>query len=386
MTYFATKEEKARYEVMDPENDDASDGGLAFDEELGPGYFVIMPSAFLRSDKYSIEAKVLYGILLSYSASGSTAYPGRERLMKEIPASKLIFYKAIKELQDAGIVNVMRRGQGRTNLYYIRKFPTIRKPDVSNPGHQEIPVPGNQDVLNPGHLVGNNPGHLNVSKAGHKLYTGETDSGEVYTESPSLVLPSEERDGEVHVRRTPIRKDKTLAVPKTISDLSPESLSALHTFLSIHPKNGRADAEKAWVKLNPDADTIRLVLSGQDAYLKAYRKKNGADDSFIQLPATFLNKATYLDHQPGEAAPTQQAAATKTPAVLPMPTRQEIPFPPKSLEKELDNAAYMAMDRVGRQADPAAVRDERRRLWRIEYEANPERYKDLVIPPTGGLK
>jgi hypothetical protein len=95
---------------------------LEFDEELLHGYYVQVPSAFMRSPKFSATAKVLYGVLLSYAGQRCVAWPGQETLCEAVGVSPKTLRNAIAELEASGLVIPKRNGAGKTMRYVIRKW------------------------------------------------------------------------------------------------------------------------------------------------------------------------------------------------------------------------------------------------------------------------
>jgi hypothetical protein len=109
---------------------------LTYDPELAGGYFVQVPSEFLRTPLYSVFAKLLYSILLSYAGAGVNAFPGQERLCQEMGISKPTLLKAMDELISGNLIVSKRRGLGKTNLYHLHKF--VLKSRSSPPLLQEV--------------------------------------------------------------------------------------------------------------------------------------------------------------------------------------------------------------------------------------------------------
>jgi len=85
-------------------------------EALG---FTILPNVVLLSPQLSAEAKILYALLRHYARRDEACYPGQERLARELPAGARSLSRYLQELQTAHLVTVQRRGQGKTNLYWI---------------------------------------------------------------------------------------------------------------------------------------------------------------------------------------------------------------------------------------------------------------------------
>lgn len=91
------------------------------DSGLSQGdYFAQVPESVLRDEALSCYAKTLYGVLLTYPEDST--FPGQERLAKQVGCCPKTVSKAIKELVAVGLVVVTRRGQGKTNLYKVKRL------------------------------------------------------------------------------------------------------------------------------------------------------------------------------------------------------------------------------------------------------------------------
>lgn len=84
-------------------------------------------------DSLSIEAKVVYGILLQRIKMASKNdwrdEEGRlyviytmEQMHKDIGLSTRTLSTALKQLEDIGIIDICIRGQGKPNIYYVKNF------------------------------------------------------------------------------------------------------------------------------------------------------------------------------------------------------------------------------------------------------------------------
>ena len=104
------------------------------------GGFTQIPNILLRTPDLSSQAKIVYAQLLSYAWSHDRCFPGQERMGEDLGASRTTTYRALQELQDAGWLDVARRGQGKTNIYvlkYVVDNPRKTKADVSKVKHLE---------------------------------------------------------------------------------------------------------------------------------------------------------------------------------------------------------------------------------------------------------
>lgn len=81
--------------------------------------FTQVPNFILRDPKVSIGAKSVYSLLLSYAWHNDLCFPGQERLAQDIGMGIASVNRFIKELEECGLIEIMRRGQGKTNFYTI---------------------------------------------------------------------------------------------------------------------------------------------------------------------------------------------------------------------------------------------------------------------------
>jgi hypothetical protein len=82
-----------------------------------PNYIFGMP--------ISSNAKLIYMALLSYAWNNRSCYPGLAKLCSDVSLSDKPVTKAIEELTQAALLEVRRRGQGKTNIYIIKDFNSI---------------------------------------------------------------------------------------------------------------------------------------------------------------------------------------------------------------------------------------------------------------------
>lgn len=78
-----------------------------------------IPNHVLYSGIIGSHAKLVYTMLLSYAYTRNYVFPGQEKLAEKCGLSSRSVYSALKELDSKGFISVIRRGQGRTNLYVL---------------------------------------------------------------------------------------------------------------------------------------------------------------------------------------------------------------------------------------------------------------------------
>ncbi len=98
------------------------------------GGFTQVPNFILENPDLSVGAKVIYAMFLRFAWHNDYCYPGQQRLANDIGMSVGRVNQYIKQLEAAGLIEVKRRGQGRTNLYTV-KFKVAPKR-----GHTKDPV------------------------------------------------------------------------------------------------------------------------------------------------------------------------------------------------------------------------------------------------------
>lgn len=82
--------------------------------------YTLIPNYILHTSRISGRAKLVYAALLSHAwGNKDSSFPGQERLAEQCGSSPRSIWSAIKELEKAGFITVIRRGLGKTNLYVL---------------------------------------------------------------------------------------------------------------------------------------------------------------------------------------------------------------------------------------------------------------------------
>ena len=76
----------------------------------------------LRDSSVSYGARFLYILLLSRLFGKQFTYPGQDTLASEMNVGRTSITRFIKELKASGYIIVKRRGQGKTNIYYLTRI------------------------------------------------------------------------------------------------------------------------------------------------------------------------------------------------------------------------------------------------------------------------
>src|SRR5262245_15271357 len=97
------------------------------------GGFTQVPNFILKHPKLSIGAKVTYAMFLSYAWHNDSCFPGQDRLAADMGVTRPRVTQLIAELEEAGLVSIQRRGQGRTNLYTVHFVSQDRRTSKARP-------------------------------------------------------------------------------------------------------------------------------------------------------------------------------------------------------------------------------------------------------------
>lgn len=88
--------------------------------------FTQLPNYVLRSAVLSFGARLAYAVLLSYAWQEGSCFPGQDRMAKDLGTSRQMVNTYLRELKSAGFISWMRRGLGRTNIYYILDYKPLK--------------------------------------------------------------------------------------------------------------------------------------------------------------------------------------------------------------------------------------------------------------------
>lgn len=92
--------------------------------------FTQVPNFILRNPDLSCNAKTVYALLLSYAWHNNLCFPGMERMAEEMGTHISTVSRAVAELETLSLIEIARRGQGKTNFYTIN-FVVQKKPRKS---------------------------------------------------------------------------------------------------------------------------------------------------------------------------------------------------------------------------------------------------------------
>src|SRR5438105_2695871 len=92
---------------------------LATKDPIVRGGFTQVPNFILENSALSLGAKVTYSLFLHFAWNKDSVFPGQDRLAQHMGMSTSRANEYVKELERAGLIEITRRGQGKTNLYKL---------------------------------------------------------------------------------------------------------------------------------------------------------------------------------------------------------------------------------------------------------------------------
>jgi hypothetical protein len=95
---------------------------VVFDNPDLRGGFAQVPYVVLRDTRLSPTGLKLYMILLMYAWQNGQCFPGQARLSMDMGCTARTVISTIAELKKLKFIRVERRGQGKINIYHIRRL------------------------------------------------------------------------------------------------------------------------------------------------------------------------------------------------------------------------------------------------------------------------
>ena len=99
------------------------EGELHFEQKWARHGFTIIANGTLANSKVSISARLLYTLLLRRAFGKGETFPGQNTLARELGVSTRQVRNLLKELETLAWLKTTRRGQGKTNVYYLNFLP-----------------------------------------------------------------------------------------------------------------------------------------------------------------------------------------------------------------------------------------------------------------------
>lgn len=81
--------------------------------------FTQVPNFILTKGNISVGAKLSYAMLLKYAWYDDGCFPGQAKLANDMGAGERSVRTYLKELETAGLLEIIQRGLTKTNLYKL---------------------------------------------------------------------------------------------------------------------------------------------------------------------------------------------------------------------------------------------------------------------------
>ncbi len=88
-------------------------------DPVSAGGFTQVPNLILKNENISAGAKLVYSLLLSYAWHNNMCFPGQDRLAADCGKTQQWVSLQMKELERESLLEIDRRGQGKTNIYVL---------------------------------------------------------------------------------------------------------------------------------------------------------------------------------------------------------------------------------------------------------------------------
>ena len=99
-------------------------GTIRFEDPAFASGWTQVPNVILRAPGLKPAAKIVYQIILSYAWQKDRAWPGIDRLAYESGTSRTTVWRATRELQAQGLIEVeSHQAEHRPNVYVIKRIP-----------------------------------------------------------------------------------------------------------------------------------------------------------------------------------------------------------------------------------------------------------------------
>ena len=86
-----------------------------------------VPNFLLKLKTLSSGDKMTFAMLLAYAWQNDFCFPGQAKLAEDMGLNERTVRRHIQALEDAGLLVIQQRGQGRTNIYELNLVVTKGK-------------------------------------------------------------------------------------------------------------------------------------------------------------------------------------------------------------------------------------------------------------------
>ncbi len=150
------------------------------DKSLKQG-FTAIPRMVLKNPHLTMQAKVIFALLLDYAWQKGSCFPGQDRLANDLSVHRNTIIKHLKELKEYGLISWKQRGLNQTNIYYINPISKVKRYAVEPlDAHSSVSPESHSDVNQESHPSVNLIEEVEYKKKEYKkpLTLGSTPRGD----------------------------------------------------------------------------------------------------------------------------------------------------------------------------------------------------------------
>ncbi len=221
----------------------------------------------------------VYCYLCERANRSGECWPSYQTIADDLRLSRRHIVRLVKDLATADLITVEARkkatGDATSNLIRIHEYAT-QGSDSDN--------------------------HVVVTQVHHLVTDSHQGSDR---ESPKLNV-IELNTGKENVKDPPTPQRSKPSRKRTDDELAPAALARFERWYTSYPKKeARADAERAWAKIDPD-DALVTTMIETLAWQVPTKNWTEANYTFIPYPASYLNGKRWRDTKP----PPEMSSAT----------------------------------------------------------------------------
>jgi len=110
---------------------------IFFDEKYFSKFSISIPNPIIFDKRVSNAGVRIYGLLQVFAMWKNNCFPGIKKLAEFLKRDESTILRNLKNLEKTGWVKIKRRGQGKTNLYFISWPDDCFSPDKARAYKQE---------------------------------------------------------------------------------------------------------------------------------------------------------------------------------------------------------------------------------------------------------
>jgi len=173
--------------------------------------FGTVPKLVMLDLRLSAQAKAIYAYFAAFCGAGTTAFPRRTTVMRELCMTEKTYYKHFNQLLDAGYISVeQQKTGGKFDVSVYRLAEVVEQPSLPRKGEGEVKpamsekIPDGENGVVARNMTPSAPSRTGMSEnlpcGGKLLKTAEAPSQKVMSENlPSEKFP-QEKTGHANIK------------------------------------------------------------------------------------------------------------------------------------------------------------------------------------------